>query len=148
MDKPTRSHQRIFTIDEARALLPLIAPEIEDLVATFQKIRGEIEQTAGQTGLDIDSPDLAGHLEARGVVGRLFEKVRSSLERIHDHGCIVNGPEAGLVDFPCLYNNEIVFLCWKHGEPTIGHWHRIPDGFAGRRPLLAADEAADETRVH
>jgi len=147
MDKPTRS-QKIFTIDEARALLPLIAPEIADLVATFQQIRSEIEQTAGQTGLDIDSPDLAGHLEARGVVGRLFEKVRSGLERIHDHGCIVNGPEAGLVDFPCLYNNEIVFLCWKHGEPTIGHWHRIPDGFAGRRPLLAADEAADETRVH
>ena len=147
MDKPTRS-QRIFTIDEARALLPLIAPEIEDLVTTFQQIRSEIEQTAGQTGLDVDSPDLAGHLEARGVVGRLFEKVRTSLERIHDHGCIVNGPEAGLVDFPCLYNNELVFLCWKHGEPTIGHWHRIPDGFAGRRPLLAADEAADETRVH
>jgi hypothetical protein len=147
MDKPTR-YQKIFTIEEARALLPLIAPEIEDLVGTFQQIRGEIEQTAGQTGLHIDSPDLAGHLEARGVVGRLFEKVRSSLERIHDHGCIVNGPEAGLVDFPCLYNNEIVFLCWKHGEPTIGHWHRIPDGFAGRRPLLVADEAADDNRVH
>ena len=147
MDKTPRI-QKIFTIDEARALLPLIAPEVEDLVSIFRKIRSEIEQTAGQTGLEVDSPDLAGHLEARGVVGRLFEQVRSSLERIHDKGCIVNGPEAGLVDFPCLYNNEIVFLCWKHGEPTISHWHRIPDGFAGRRPLLAADEAADDTHVH
>jgi hypothetical protein len=147
MDKTPRI-QKIFTIDEARALLPLIAPEVEDLVSIFRKIRSEIEQTAGQAGLEVDSPDLAGHLEARGVVGRLFEQVRSSLERIHDKGCIVNGPEAGLVDFPCLYNNEIVFLCWKHGEPTISHWHRIPDGFAGRRPLLAADEAADDTHVH
>src|SRR5262245_27933919 len=118
MDKPAR-YQRIFTIDEARALLPVIAPQVEDLVATFRMIRSEIETTAGQAGLEIDSPDLAGHLEARGVVGRLFEKVKTSLERIQDHGCIVNGPEAGLVDFPCLYNNELVFLCWKYGEPTI-----------------------------
>ncbi len=57
-------------------------------------------------------------------------------------GCLVNGPEAGLVDFPCLLGGEIVLLCWKYGEPLVAHWHRIPDGFAGRRPLLDSSEEA------
>ncbi|HEU4401020.1 MAG TPA: DUF2203 domain-containing protein, partial [Candidatus Polarisedimenticolia bacterium] len=77
---------------------------------------------------------------------RLFERVKTLIERIHSRGCLVNGPEAGLVDFPCLYNNEIVFLCWKYGESRVGHWHRIPDGFAGRRPLL--EPAGADERVH
>lgn len=147
MEPPARE-QKMFTIDEARALLPIITPEVETLVRIYREIRTEIEATAGTTGLAIDSPDLAGHLEARGVVARLFQQARDSIAKVHGYGCVVNGPEAGLIDFPCLYNSEIVFLCWKYGEPTIEHWHRIPEGFAGRRPLLAADPPAGDDRVH
>lgn len=139
---------KIFTVDEARALLPVIRPVVDELVETFRKIRAEIESASGQTGLSPDSPDLSGHLQSRGVVPGLFEKVQAIVERIHVHGCFVNGPEAGLIDFPCLFNNEIVFLCWKHGEATIAHWHRIPDGFAGRRPLLDDSQHEPDARVH
>ena len=86
--------------------------------------------------------------EERGITRELFERVRAILERIHARGCLVNGPEAGLVDFPCLYGNEIVFLCWKYGEPRVAHWHRIPDGFAGRRPLLDTSGGEGLDQVH
>jgi hypothetical protein len=138
----TERERKLFTIEEARALLPRILPEVEDLLATFAEIRAEIESTAQRTGLPGDSPDLAGHLESRGVLPRLFEKVTTAIDSIQRHGCLVNGPEVGLVDFPCLYDREIVFLCWKFGESGITHWHRITDGFAGRRPLL---DVGDET---
>ena len=141
MDEP-EAHRKLFTVDEARALLPVIEPQVERLLDTFREIRTEIEAATEQTGLEAENPDLAGHLQARGVVPRLFERVKELVESIHGHGCVVNGPEAGLVDFPCLLGSEIVFLCWKYGEPTIGHWHRIPDGFAGRRPLLDESDAA------
>ena len=141
MNEPQRE-RKLFTIDEARALLPQIVAEVEDLLATFAEIRAEIESTSQRTGLPGDSPDVAEHLESRGVLPRLFEKVTTSIDRIQRHGCVVNGPEAGLVDFPCLYDREIVFLCWKFGEAGITHWHRIADGFAGRRPLL---DVGDET---
>ncbi len=147
MDQP-ESFRKLFTIDEARAVLPIIIPAVEELLGTFQEIRTEIEAAAGQSGLEPSSPDLAGHLKARGVAPRLFERVKGLVERIHEHGCVVNGPEAGLIDFPCLFNSEIVFLCWKFGEPTIGHWHRIPDGFAGRRPLLDAGEGDAGVPIH
>ena len=117
-------------------MIPGLRPVVEELVGAFREIRTEIEGVAGRGKLPPGSSDMARHLEERGVAPRLIDKVRSLVQRIHASGCLVNGPEAGLIDFPCLFNNEIVFLCWKHGEPGIGYWHRIPDGYAGRRPLL------------
>jgi hypothetical protein len=32
-------------------------------------------------------------------------------------------------------NGDEVYLCWKLGEEGIAYWHRIPDGFAGRRSI-------------
>jgi hypothetical protein len=48
--------------------------------------------------------------------------------------------EQGLIDFPCMLGAEIVFLCWQFGEASVSHWHRIEDGFAGRRALLEPEE--------
>ncbi len=139
---------RFFTIEEANALIPSLRPKLEELLATFKEIRSEIEAAAGQAGLTPGSPDLARHLETRGVAPGLFDRVKRLIEEVHAKGCLVNGPEAGLVDFPCLFNSEVVFLCWKYGEPRVGYWHRIPDGFAGRRPLLDVSSPEEEARVH
>ena len=144
----TASYPRLFTIDEANATLSGIKASVEQLLETFREIRGEIQETAARAGLPVGSPDLPRHLEARGRATQLFERVKQLIDRIHSSGCLVNGPEAGLVDFPCLYNNEIVFLCWKYGEPRVGHWHRIPDGFAGRRPLLDDSDPGSGDSVH
>jgi hypothetical protein len=141
-------HRRLFTVDEANALLPDIKPVVEELLGTFKEIRTEIEAAAAQASLPLGSPELARHLEARAVAPRLFERVKMLIEQIHGNGCLVNGPEVGLIDFPCLFNSEIVFLCWKYGEPGVEHWHRIPDGFAGRRPLLDATLPEGGSRVH
>jgi len=47
------------------------------------------------------------------------------------------------------WRDEIVFLCWKFGEPQIEYWHRIPDGYAGRRPLLEREERPEgELPIH
>jgi len=139
---------RFFTVDEANALLPVIKPAMEELHQTFREIRAEIREAAAKAGLAVDSADLPKRIEERGITRELFERVRAILERIHARGCLVNGPEAGLVDFPCLYGNEIVFLCWKYGEPRVAHWHRIPDGFAGRRPLLDTSGGEGLDQVH
>jgi len=144
----TQGFARLFTVDEANALLPGLRPVVEELLGTFRQIRAEIEGAAGRTKLPPGSPELARHLEERGVAPLLFDRVKTLVRTIHSSGCLVNGPEAGLLDFPCLYNNEIVFLCWKYGEPGIGYWHRIPDGFAGRRPLLDMSLPEEDLRVH
>ena len=144
----TETFARFFTVDEANSLIPSLRPAVEELLGTFRKIRSEIEEAAGEAGVPLGSPELAKHIEARAIAPRLLETVKRLIEQIHSNGCLVNGPEAGLIDFPCLFNNEIVYLCWKYGEPRIGYWHRIPDGFAGRRPLLDVSNPEDAAGVH
>ena len=41
----------------------------------------------------------------------------------------------GLIDFPSMYEGRLVYLCWKLGEESVGYWHELDAGFAGRRPL-------------
>ena len=43
--------------------------------------------------------------------------------------------ELGLVDFPALVRGELVFLCWRSDEPALRFYHRMEEGYAGRRPL-------------
>jgi hypothetical protein len=144
----TQSFTRLFTVDEANAMIPALGPAVEEMLVTFREIRSEIETAARQVNVPPGSPELARHLEERGIVPRLFDKVKGLVQQIHASGCLVNGPEAGLIDFPCLLNKEIVFLCWKFGEARIGYWHRIPDGFAGRRPLLDMSVPDEAVTVH
>jgi len=63
------------------------------------------------------------------------ERLKSAINKIQELGCIVKDLDIGLVDFPALYRGEEVFLCWKVGEPGIGFWHGIREGFAGRKPI-------------
>ena len=134
---------RLFTVQEAQEVLDKIRPLVDHMLQTFALIRREVESAAGEAGLKPGDSKLARHLENRGVAPRLLQDINGTIQAIQSHGCVVNGPEAGLVDFPCLMGNEIVFLCWKFGESLIGHWHRIPDGFAGRRALLDRDDAIE-----
>lgn len=130
------SDPRLFTVREAHKVLEEVRPLVERMIQAFAAVREEIDAATHTSHLRPDDPELARHLERRGIAPRLLKEINTVIQDIQAHGCVVNGPEAGLIDFPCLMGNEIVFLCWKYGEPGIGHWHRIPDGFAGRRALL------------
>ena len=50
-------------------------------------------------------------------------------------GVVLKHPIEGLVDFYSYRNGELVELCWKLGEDRVAHWHRIGEGFPGRKPL-------------
>jgi len=30
-----------------------------------------------------------------------------------------------------------VYLCWRHGEDAVSHWHEVEGGYEGRRPIDA-----------
>ena len=43
--------------------------------------------------------------------------------------------DMGLLDFPCVVDDQIVLLCWKFGEEKIEFWHGLEEGFRGRKPI-------------
>jgi hypothetical protein len=141
---------RLFTVDEANALLPTVRPLIEEILESIRRLRSKSETVIRKEALDPDAPNLMERLREDSEIARLIGQVKGLVEEIHSYGCMCKGIEQGLIDFPCMLGAEVVFLCWKLGEPSVGYWHRIEDGFAGRRPLLDTEDTdpEDNTPVH
>jgi hypothetical protein len=145
-----RKFPRLFTLREANALLPRLRPLVERLRAKALRLREELSRVQAETGLAPDDPELEREIERRRELASLVADAQTLVEEIQREGPVVNGPEDGLVDFPALLDGEVVFLCWRSSEAQVGHWHRVSDGFAGRRPLLDHDEEGllEATVVH
>ncbi len=136
----SQSFPRLFTVDEANDLLPSLRPLIKQIFDHLEFLRKRSEAVIREGQLSPNNPDLMERLQENDAVARLIHEVKGLVEEINSYGCVSKGVEQGLVDFPCVLGGEIVFLCWRYGEESVGYWHRIEDGFAGRRPLLDADE--------
>jgi hypothetical protein len=136
----SQSSPHLFTVQEANDLLPTLRPLIERILRNLEILKGESETVIREEKLSPDSPELMQQLQKKDAIVRLIYEIRGLVEEINSYGCVCKGVEQGLVDFPCLFGEEIVFLCWCYEEESVGHWHRSEDGFAGRKPLLDPDE--------
>jgi hypothetical protein len=129
---------RHFTPEEANAELVHVRPLVEQLVATRQEhaaALGRQEELEGKirgNGGGIPPAELAS---ATAEVDAVARRLARLVAEITSHGAQVKDLDSGLVDFPALHGGETVLLCWQLGEDEIGWWHRVDDGFEGRRPL-------------
>ena len=133
---------RHFSPEEANEALERVRPLVEEMVA---RRRAHVAALAKQEALEgrirgngggIPPVELAG---AAAEVEREARALARAIDAVAAHGVQVKDLDEGLVDFPALHRGETVLLCWKLGEDEIGWWHRIEDGFAGRRPLAELD---------
>ena len=129
---------RHFTPDEANAALEHVRPLVEQLVAqraehvAALERQEELERKIRGNGGGIPPAQLA---EATAEVDDHARRLAKLVDEIAGHGAEVKDLDSGLIDFPALRKGETVLLCWQLGEDEIAFWHRIDDGFAGRRPL-------------
>jgi hypothetical protein len=130
------SYPRLFTVNEANALLPTVRPLVEGILENLRRLKAKTETVIRDQGLDPDAPQLMSQLKENSEIAQFVTQIKALVEEIHSHGCMCKGVEQGLLDFPCMLGSEVVFLCWQYGEANVSHWHRVEDGYAGRRPLL------------
>jgi hypothetical protein len=133
---------KLFTLQEAEDLIPSLQewlPEAIDARKQAVEADHELQQIVARIqvlgGMEVN-PTRVGrfkHSKEQAV-----EKLRSTMEQIEQSGCVIKDLAIGLVDFPAMLGDEQVLLCWKLGEPRIEYWHRMQEGFAGRKPI--ADE--------
>lgn len=126
------NRDKLFTLDEANALLPRIELAMEKMQRVGLKVREEIEALAQEHG---EKLSMQQALRLRPALRPLFEELTRAVQDIEKHGCLFKGLELGLVDFPARIGGEVVELCWQYGEKEIAFYHRRDEGFAGRRPL-------------
>ena len=130
---------RRFYLSEAESLLPQVTRWIQDAVALkseCQEAEGKIEALSQKVmlygGILVDRERAQAVRQRRDdTLGRL----KATVEQIQETGCLVKDLDKGLVDFPTLFRGEEVYLCWKMDEPAIEFWHRVEDGFAGRKQI-------------
>jgi hypothetical protein len=145
MSRPQFS--KLFTVEEANALLPVLRPLLENVLESIRRLKSKSEVVIRNQQLDPESPNLMERLREDAEIARLLHQVKVGVDEIDGYGCICKGVEQGLIDFPCMLGPEVVFLCWQLGEPNVSHWHRIEDGFAGRRALLDEEEPGPDSDI-
>jgi hypothetical protein len=132
------SEPKIFTVEQANAMLPLVRAIVRDLSELSRDVldrRERLEFLLG--GRDSKSKDPYGDelAQIEDELQKDNERLRDYVRELQDLGVEPkNGPE-GLVDFRCLMDGRVVYLCWKFDEAEIAHWHELDAGFAGRQPL-------------
>jgi len=138
---------RLFTVDEANELLPNVRILVEQILENIRRLKSASETVIRKEGLDPETPNLMNRLRDDSEIAKLIGQVKGWVDEINSYGCICKGVEQGLIDFPCMLGAEVVFLCWQIGESSINHWHRIEDGFAGRKPLLDSETTKPDSKV-
>ncbi len=127
---PERLHQRHFTLEEARRELTSVHALASKLV--------ELKRQLDAKGWDVYRHQYFGGMGPNGD-GTFPQEVETLVEIVRGleaRGILVKGLDQGLIDFPHIRSNgEEVYLCWMVGENDIAYWHRIDDGYAGRRSI-------------
>ena len=130
---------KTFTLDEAQSLLPVLESLLKRAIEgrrSAEEVESGLNRLAQRIyfsgGMRVDT---AGIAKQRAEMETHLKQVRESIAEIDAIGVQVKDLEAGLLDFPCRVDDQVVLLCWRMGEPAIEHWHTVEAGFQGRQPV-------------
>jgi len=131
--------QKTFTLDEAQTLLPVLKSLLKrgmDAKIIIEQTEKELQDLKHRIllsgGLMVDVPATA---RKRAESDKAVQDAKDALAEIESIGVQIKDLDIGLLDFPCVVDDEIILLCWKYGEEKIEYWHGLEEGFRGRKPI-------------
>jgi hypothetical protein len=129
---------RLFTVEQANALLPDILPVVASLrehalaLRAEQAVLDELARRAEEMGgVQPTAREADAAVQACEHLGSLED----AIGELQAAGVRVKDAERGLLDFPSERDGELIELCWLYGEHAVTHWHRIGEGYAQRRQV-------------
>jgi hypothetical protein len=142
--------RKTFTVEQANAALPLVRSITTDLVRLSREVMERRERlallTAGRN-TSSDDPYSAELAQIEEELEKDSAQLSEYVEELRALGVEPKSGPEGLIDFPAIMDDRVVFLCWKLGEIEVMHWHELEAGFRGRQSLvagtLASGDAAD-----
>jgi hypothetical protein len=129
---------KFFTPAQANAALPYVRAIVQDITQLAQELRDRHERLTrlkvGRRGAlqDAHQEELD---QAEADFERGQERMQEFEQELRQIGVELKDPFTGLVDFPSIRDDRVVYLCWRLGEPEVAHWHELEAGFAGRQKL-------------
>jgi hypothetical protein len=119
-----------YTLEEARALLPLVRRWLSELEARQEQLRTLDECVAALLAKGND----AGGEPVNQLV-KTLARCQQTLQEFRRRQIQVKDLRRGLLDFPSLREGREVFLCWEKDEDDIEFWHDLESGYPGRERL-------------
>jgi len=112
---------KIFTTQEANRRLPYVKKIVTEIIEKGKQLRGIQQDQYGN--------------EKNPEVKRLQEEIDGFMKELEQLGCYYKdwNFKIGLVDFPAMIKGEAVFLCWRSDEPELKFYHRMEEGYDGRK---------------
>ena len=110
---------RIFTLEEAQALMPQVKAMTEPVYSLASSLAEELRV----------AEDARDETRAEELRERLQTLVQSWQHAMQDLEAEVKG--LWLVDF----DSGDGYWCWAYPEEELGHWHSYEAGFTGRMPI-------------
>ena len=138
-----RAVARLFTPEEANEALAEIRPIAERMVerrralGIAQRRQQELVIQIAGNGGDLSPGEVR---DTAASIEREVNAIAECVAALDAAGGQVKDVEEGLLDFPARHGGRDVLLCWKVGEPEVGFWHGVEEGFAGRKPLPFDDD--------
>jgi hypothetical protein len=125
------SFPRLFTVEEANALLPRLRKLLDDVALH----RDAMREKAPHLQPILESAGANGGGRVGSEYGVEAYKLYLAISRIRELGVILKDLDMGLLDFPHEKDGRLVFLCWHPPEERISFWHELEAGYPGRQPL-------------
>lgn len=133
---------RTYRVEEANLALPEVrrlTSRIVEVTAQLPELEDELriaEYRAGRPGAA--EADGRRQREAAARLRSAEEELVGAVGRLDELGVVLKSASTGLVDFLSYQDGELVELCWELGEDEVRYWHRIGEGYAGRKPIRPA----------
>ncbi len=122
-------------------MLPLVRAITRDLVRLSQEVIDRHERVEHlKSGRDVlpGDPYHDELVQIEEELAKERKRLNEYVEELRQLGVEPKSGVDGIVDFPAMLDGQLVYLCWRLGEPELKYWHAVEGGFAGRQPLVAA----------
>jgi hypothetical protein len=123
--------ERLFTVEEANALIPRLREMLDELALH----RDALREKAPDMEPILKAVPRNGGGKAGSEYGAEAYNLYLAVERFRELGVVLKDLDMGLLDFPHEREGRIVYLCWHPPEENVAYWHDIDAGYAGRQPL-------------
>ncbi len=132
---------RVFTLQEANNIVPRMNEtfsrifHLNERIKSVSKDMQELMDIWGSQILEQDNTDNKFYFEKMKSREDAVHELQEAVSELNKCGCVIKDMNEGLVDFYCRKGEDLVFLCWKYGEPKIMYWHTLQGSSTGRRPV-------------
>ncbi len=130
---------KIFTIEQARAMLPLLRLIVTDIALSHRELterksnlRRMLRRHDGKPRFQIYDAEIAEIQEDLKTESAHLEDYVSELERL---GVVLRSAHDGIVDFPAIIDERSAYYTWQMDQPDIVDFHWAAESTANRKPI-------------